>query len=92
MEAAAFISAAVRWLWCVMIGYLASDWQVQRNADSLELSWEEVIGAVAYEVVYSPISDPNSRPLKKRVFSNQVTLEDLEPGKAYNIQVNNRLI
>lgn len=60
---------------------------MERNGDSLTLSWEAVSGAAAYEVVFSPISDPNSRPLKKRVFSNQVTLDDLEPSKAYNIQV-----
>lgn len=56
----------------------------------MTLSWDEVESAQAYEVIYSPISEPNTQH-KTRVFQATATLTDLEPGKAYNVQVRYRI-
>lgn len=59
---------------------------MESDSTSLTISWERVPDATAYEIVYSPLNDPNVHHTT-RVYTNHATLTDLDGGTAYEIQV-----
>ncbi|KAF6032810.1 hypothetical protein EB796_008855 [Bugula neritina] len=65
---------------------LAVPRKVESTSQSLSITWDSVPDATEYEVVYSPLSESNTHHTTK-VQENKATLEELEPGTAYVVQI-----